>query len=146
MKRQMIVRAAFSALMGLAALPSHAQSGGVRVNVPFKFQVANRMLPEGEYLISSSKDNVFVQNAQGRTVAMVQSNAVTGRAAGATGKIVFQCYEKHCFLSELWSPTAYAGRQLPKSHREEELAKKEAAKKEAPIYFALAGAPNNKHH
>jgi len=138
MKKATIL-AALCVFMGLAAVPSHAQTGGVKVNVPFQFEVANKTLPEGEYLLWSSKDNVFIQSSQGRTVAIVSSNAVSGSAAGKTGQVVFQCYGRHCFLSELWSPIQYAGRQLPKGRREEEL-----AKKKTPQYFALAGALDNR--
>jgi hypothetical protein len=139
MKQHTIVRAILCGLLGLAAVPCHAQTGGVKVNVPFRFQVSDQILPQGEYLISSTKDTVFVQNSRGQTVAMVLSNAVSGRAVGKTGEVVFQCYNQHCFLSELWSPAQYAGRQLLKSRREVELAKKETAQ-----YFALAGAPERR--
>jgi len=138
MKRDAIFHTVLCVLMGLTAVPSQAQTGGVRVNVPFNFEVANKTLPEGEYLMWSAKDNVFIQSSQGRTVAVVLSNAVSGRSVGKTGQVVFQCYGHHCFLSEFWSPTQYAGRQLPKSRREEELAKRQTAQ-----YFAFAGAPHN---
>jgi len=138
MKKDTILYSALCVLIGLTAVPSQAQTGGVKVNVPFKFEVASKTLPEGEYLIWSARDNVFIQSSQGRTVAVVLSNAVSGRTVSKTGQVVFQCYGHHCFLSELWSPTQYAGRQLPKGRREEELAKKETAQ-----YFAFAGAPDN---
>jgi len=130
MKRRMIFLATLVALIALG-VPVHAQTG-VKVRVPFDFIVADRTLPEGEYLISSLQDEVLVQNAQGKTVAVVLSNAVSGRSISKTGQAVFQCYEQRCFLSELWSPTQFAGRQLLKCHWEKEL-----AKKETPKYFAL---------
>jgi hypothetical protein len=138
MKNQTLLLATLCLSLGLAAVPAHAQTGGVKVKVPFNFVVANRTLPEGEYLIASAKDKVFVQNSHGETVAMVLSNAVSGRAVGRTGQVVFQCYDQHCFLSELWSPTRDAGRQLLKCQWEKEVAKRETAK-----YFALIGAADN---
>jgi hypothetical protein len=141
MKKHTIFRAILCGLIGLAAGPCQAQTGGIQVEVPFEFQVAGQTLPQGEYVISSAKDNVFIQNSRGQTVAMVLSNAISGRTVGKTGQVVFQCYDQRCFLSELWSPTQYAGRQVLRSRREEELAKKETAK-----YFTLVGAPDKRQH
>ena len=139
MKKQTLLLAALCVSIGLAVVPAFAQVGGVRVTVPFNFVVDNRTLLQGEYLISSAKDNVFVQNSQGQTVAMVLSNAVAGRTAGKTGKVVFQCYKQRCFLSELWSPTQDAGRQLLKCPWEKEVGKRETA-----TYFALIGSAESR--
>lgn len=136
MKKQTLLLAALCVSIGLAVVPAFAQAGGVKVTVPFNFVVDNRTLLQGEYLISSARDNVFVQNSQGQTVAMVLSNAVTGRSAGETGKVVFQCYKQRCFLSELWSPTQDGGRQLLKCPWEKGVGKREPA-----TYFALIGSP-----
>jgi hypothetical protein len=132
MKTQALLSVALCLFFGLAVVPAHGQAR-VRAKVPFNFVVADRTLPGGEYLFSSTRENVFVQNSEGETRAVVLSNAVTGRSIGKNGQVVFQCYDQHCFLSEVWTPTQYAGRQLLKSRWE-----KEVAKKGAPKYFALA--------
>jgi hypothetical protein len=119
-------------LLGLAAVSAHGQAS-VRVEVPFDFVVADRTLPGGEYLISSIREKVFIQNSGGETIAVVLSNAVGGRLIGRPGQVVFKCYRQHCFLSEVWMPTHYAGRLLLKSRWEKEVAKKDTRK-----YFALA--------
>lgn len=136
MQKQTMFLATLCLLIGPAAVPGQAQTGGVNVNVPFKFEVGDRTLPEGQYLIWSAKDDVFIQRSDGQTVAMVLSNAVTGRAVGDSGQVVFRCYDQHCFLSELWSPTQQAGRELLRGRREKELAKKETA-----TFFAFVGTP-----
>jgi hypothetical protein len=136
MKRQMLTLAAIGALFGLTGVPALAQAG-VRVMIPFNFVVADTAFPQGQYLISSTRDRVFIQNSQGKTIAAVLSNAVSGRSIGKTGQVVFQCYDQRCFLSEVWTPTQDAGRQLLKSRWE-----KEFAKKEAPKYLALVATDN----
>ena len=136
MKRHMLAFAVLGVMFGFTGVPAHAQSG-IRVKVPFQFVVADKTLPEGQYLILSAKDSVFVQNSQGKTVAVVLSNGVSGRSIGKTGQVVFQCYGQQCFLSEVWIPTQDTGRQLLKSRREIEV-----ARKEAPKYFALVATPN----
>lgn len=131
MKRQTMVAVALLTVMGLTAGVAYGQER-VKVKVPFEFGIADRSLPQGEYLISVVREKVVVQNSEGKTLAMVLTNPVSGRAVGATGLAIFQCYERRCFLSEVWNPTAVAGRQLMRSRWE-----KEIAKRKARTYFAL---------
>lgn len=131
MKSQTLVAVAIWTLMGLTAGVAYGQER-VKVKVPFEFVVEDRNLPQGEYLISAVRDEVIVQNSEGKTLAMVLTNPVSGHEVGTTGLAIFQCYERRCFLSEVWSPTAVAGRQLMRSRGE-----KEIAKRKAPTYFAL---------
>ena len=114
-------------------ISTHAQSGGVRVRVPFEFEIANKTLPPGEYVVSSQGDQVWLKVYRGETVAVVQSNR-TKHDGGKTGKVVFNCYEKLCFLSQLWLPDADAARQILTSKSE-----KQAAKREESQQFALLG-------
>jgi len=113
--------------------PARAQVGGVKVQVPFEFNVAKQAFPAGEYVIWSERDQIFLRIASGKTVAMVQSNR-TIRDGGKTGKVVFNCYEKRCFLSQLLTPDPDESRQIPRSKSEMELAKREDAQQ-----FALLG-------
>lgn len=112
---------------------THAQVGAVKVQVPFEFHIAKQTLPAGEYLLWSVRDELFLRIAGGRTVAMVQSNR-TVHDGGNTGKVVFNCYEKRCFLSQLWTPDPDASRQIPRSKSEIELSKRGDAQQ-----FALLG-------
>jgi hypothetical protein len=117
------------------AISTHAQSGGVHVRVPFEFEIANKTLPPGEYVVTSDHEQVWLRVYQGNTVAVVQSNGTT-HDGGKNGKVVFNCYEKLCFLSQLWLPDAGTGRVILTSKSE-----KEAAKRAEPQQFALLGAP-----
>jgi hypothetical protein len=125
--------------VGLAVVPACGQVWGVKVKVPFKFVVADKTLPEGEYVLSAVREELFVQDSEGKRVAMVSTNAVSGRSAGSTGKVVFQCYTDRCFLSQVWTPGQEFGRELLKSRVETEVAKRETGK-----YFALLGTEPRK--
>lgn len=114
-------------------ISTYGQPGGVHVRVPFPFEVANKTLPAGEYVISSEHDQVWIREYQGNTVAMVQANR-TVHDGGETGKVVFNCYEKLCFLSQLWLPDADMARELVTSKAE-----KQAAKHKELQEFALLG-------
>jgi hypothetical protein len=118
-----------------SVVTAQGQVGGVKVHVPFEFNVAKQTFPAGEYVIWSERDQVFLRIAGGKTVAMVQSNR-TVHDGGKTGKVVFNCYEKRCYLSQLWTPDPDQARQLPRSKSELELANKGVAQQ-----FALLGKP-----
>jgi len=139
MNKQIRLLASLGLLLGLAVAPAFGQVWGVKVKVPFKFVVANKTLPEGDYLLSSVHDEVFVQDSQGKRVAMVLTNAVGGRTVGKTGQVIFECYTDLCFLSQLWTPGQDTGRELLRSRLETEVAKRETGK-----YFALLGTEPRK--
>jgi len=116
-----------------AVISTHAQGTGVQVRVPFEFEVANKTLPPGEYVISSQGDQVWLRVYRGNTVAVVQSNRAN-HDGGKTGKVVFNCYEKLCFLSQLWLPDADMSREILTSKAE-----KQAGTHVEPEQFALLG-------
>jgi hypothetical protein len=139
MNKKTTLLASLGLLVGLAVAPAYGQVWGVKVKVPFKFVIANKTLPEGEYVLSSVHDEVFVQDSEGKRVAMILSNAVGGRKVGKTGEVIFECYTDVCFLSQLWTPGRDTGRELLRSHVETEMAKRETGK-----YFALLGSEPRK--
>jgi hypothetical protein len=139
MNKKTALLASLGLLVALTGAPAYGQVWGVRVKVPFKFVVANKTLPEGDYLLSSVHDEVFVQDSQGKRVAMVLTNAVGGRTTGKTGEVIFECYADLCFLSQVWTPGQDTGRELLKSRVETEIAKRETGK-----YFALLGTEPRK--
>jgi hypothetical protein len=126
-----LILAACGLLAGV--IPAHAQVGGVKVRVPFEFGIANKTLPAGEYVLWSVKDELYLREAGGKTVAMASSNRVA-RDGGKSGMAVFRCYEKRCFLSQLWMPDADQSRELLESKSE-----KETARGTEPQQFALLG-------
>ena len=135
MNKKTTLLASLGLFVGLAAPPAYGQVWGVKVKVPFKFVVVNKTLPEGDYVLSSVHDELFIQDSKGKRVAMVSTNAVSGRTASSTGELIFQCYEDLCFLSQVWTPGQEFGRELLRSRAETEIAKRETGK-----YFALLGS------
>jgi len=135
MNRRTRLLASLGLLVGLAVPAAYGQAWGVKVKVPFKFVVANKTLPEGEYTLSSVRDELFIQDSGGKRVAMVSTNALSaGRTVGKTGKVVFKCYANVCFLSQLWTPGQDTGRELLRSRVEADMATQEIGKN-----FALLG-------
>jgi hypothetical protein len=121
-------------VVGLAAIPTHAQVFEARARVPFSFVVLGKTFPAGEYTLLAAPHMVKIEDANQTLIAVVLANETPGRSAGATGQIIFHCYSDYCFLSELRSPIQGNGRQLLTSRSEAKLAKKEQGN-----YFAVLG-------
>jgi hypothetical protein len=135
MKKQTLIVASLSLIIGLAVAPAFAQSGGVRARIPFNFTVAGKTFAAGVYTMIVSSHQVNIRDADGRKVAIVLANEISGRSAGATGHIIFHCYREHCFLAEVWSPTNENGHQLFTHRSEASLARRENVK-----YAVVIGA------
>ena len=121
MKKNMLQLAALC-LLAFASTLALAQSR-ITVKVPFNFMVSDKTFPAGQYSVSASRNQLTVQDSNGRPIFIGIANAVSGRRVGETGQLVFHCYDDRCFLSEFWTPTRENGSQLLPSHYEAELAK-----------------------
>ncbi len=139
MKKQMLLIAGLCLVVGLTTVPAQAQAGAIQVNVPFGFSFAEKNLPAGDYRFISGDGRVSIADMHGKPIAIALSNAASGRSAGATGRVIFQCYVGHCFLSQVWSPARSSGAQLLATRAEVEW-----AKKESNTYLALAGEKSEK--
>ena len=126
MRKQLQRIAALFVVFGFAIGSANSQAGttGIKVNVPFSFAVGQKILSAGEYKLYSSREKIWVQEASGRNVAALFTNTVDGKVPRRDGKAVFKCYSGECFLSQVWIAGQEAGRSLPDSKREMELAKK----------------------
>jgi hypothetical protein len=111
-------------MFGFLLEAAHAQKGapGIRVTVPFRFTIQRTTFSSGEYLIFSSRDRVWVQEASGRNIAVLLTGWLGGRVPERDGKVIFNCYFHQCFLSQLWIAGLEAGLEFPKPKRQVELA------------------------
>ena len=135
MRKQLLISASLLMGLGLCAGPAHAQAGGVRVTVPFRFSVSGKTFAAGDYtMVAASHQVSVVSQADGRTVALALANDIAGHAAGANGRIVFHCYRERCFLAEIWSPIQENGRRLLISPAEAE-----SGREVRGTYFAILG-------
>jgi hypothetical protein len=121
MKKNMFQLAALCSLAFTSTL-APAQSR-ITVEVPFNFMVSDKTLPAGQYSVSASRNQLAVQDSNGRPVFIGIANPVSRRQVGETGQFVFHCYDDRCFPSEFWTPTRVNGSQLLPSRYEVELAK-----------------------
>src|SRR5438045_7727536 len=70
-------------MLGLCGGLAHGQKGtpGVKVTVPFPFVIQRTTLSSGDYSFFSSRDKVWIQEANGRNVAVLLTGAQDGRVA-----------------------------------------------------------------
>jgi hypothetical protein len=123
--RRMRIAVAALLTMGFAAGSVYAQAGapGIKVNVPFRFNIGTTMYAAGEYSFLSSGERVWLQEVNGRNVAVSFTGKANGRVPERDGKVVFDCYAGECFLSQVWIAGQEAGRELVKSKRGIQLAR-----------------------
>jgi hypothetical protein len=122
MKKQIVTVAAVL-LLSTFASPSHG-APPTQAKIPFSFEVNNKTMPAGEYEVT----RVFEGSGTGELIRSTDSGGgaflptlvlhSTGR--NTAPKLVFHCYGRECFLSEVWSGDGRAWK-LMESRREKEM-------------------------
>jgi hypothetical protein len=120
--------------VGLTVIPAYAQRGGVKAQIPFSFAVAGKAFAAGKYRMVTAPHQVKIQDGNGRIVAVLLTNEVSGRSVRPDGEIIFLCYGYRCFLAEVWSPVEENGRRLLMPRIEKDLQKEQRG-----TYFAVLG-------
>ena len=134
MNQRNIMLVSFCIALGLGAAPAYAQDGGVRAKIPFEFAVSGKILPAGEYTMTSNGHLVQILDAQGKPVALARVDYASGRSVRGSGEIIFHCYRDLCLLAEIWPLIQGDGRKLATSQIEARLANEETGR-----YFAVLG-------
>ena len=134
MRHTKTITAAFLMLGFVGSIHGQAGAPGIKVNVPFRFAIKGKTLPAGQYSFISSQDKLWVQEASGRNVAALYAGALEGKVPDRDGKVIFDCYVGECFLSQVWIAGVDAGRTIPQSKRQIQLAKTSTSQQ-----FALLG-------
>lgn len=113
-------------LLGLLTLSAaQAQSEQpIHAKVPFAFTVQNTTLAAGSYQFtySNTAHILSIRNLDANSGAVFTS-AVANASAGGSGKLVFNCYGKSCYLARVWQGRQAGGRglQLRQDERERRL-------------------------
>jgi hypothetical protein len=140
MKKQMF--AAVAVLLFTTFAPqSHAQYA-TRANVPFAFQAGDKMLAAGEYQVQRAPVGAGTEQLIRRTDSsastFVFTNVLDPADQNAEAKLIFRCYGKECFLSEIWSGSG-KGLKLMESRREKELTKASPENELVLVSVPMAG-------
>lgn len=133
MKKQAYTVIAMMLLIGSMAVAAKAQNNGhrqLRANIPFQFNVGNKVMPAGEYLVRSVSDgcsNVVlnIQSRDGKASAMLMMRSVEGKAPNSA-KLMFNQYASQYFFAQIWVDGDNIGLEAPRS-RTERIAQRELA-------------------
>ncbi len=109
-------------LFGLLTIPTaHAQSSPIQVKIPFAFTVHDGMLAAGDYQLryNSTAHVISIQGLdQNASGLLMPAVAIAG--ADGPGKLVFNCYDKSCYLAQVWQGAAAGGRGLQVTQGDQE--------------------------
>ena len=104
-----------------------AQSDEVRATVPFDFTVGNKLLPAGNYSITSvSNDGIEIRNRE-KHVAVLALAFPDGNQSENGGKLVFDKYAGQYFLREILCESSDAMNVKLPSTKSEKRARMEEA-------------------
>lgn len=117
MKRTFFRFSAILAVVMLFTVASAGAEGSVQryeFNVPFAFNVGNKTLPAGEYMVSSGNDTVMVRSKDGKQTVIV----LPARTRGSNNirrdiRLTFKSYGDRFYLSQIWLQDNI-GRELKK--------------------------------
>jgi hypothetical protein len=126
MKRHLLILSAITLL--LTAGSAYAQSVNLKANVPFDFIVNGRTMPAGPYavrslLVGSGMTALQLQNTDSKASVIILPGRTEAKAVPEQSKLVFHRYGANCFLRQIFTAGNAAGRELPKSHWESEVAR-----------------------
>jgi hypothetical protein len=121
----------------LAVVVSSAQTVGLRVDIPFNFNVAEKVLPAGHYLILAPQGQTLKILGPNGAAALAMTNPVSGRRTEGPGAVAFNCYGRRCFLSQFWTARTQTGQEVLKCRIEKEL----ATEKEQLAVITLKATP-----
>jgi len=100
------------------------QPSGYNINVPFSFNIGDRVFSEGEYRVSRIARGVFaIKGVDSTNYGTVITSPIDRRGQDITPKLVFRHYGSRYFLSQIWLFQVSTGGQLEKSRAEVEYAK-----------------------
>jgi hypothetical protein len=130
-KRRNSMKKRILAMTGLLVLCSFAATQVVRaqeplaVNIPFAFTAGERTLPAGEYRVQKmdgSSAVLLIRCTEPRESIMVVTGPTQSGKLQKQSKLVFNRYNDHYFLSQVWNAGYSSGRELRKTQREKEIA------------------------
>jgi hypothetical protein len=117
-----------------------AQTGAIRVTVPFDFTVGKQTLTAGDYRVAISGSLLQVARIDGHGVSTVSTNYTGGSPnQDLTPRLVFHCYGNRHFLSVAWIGEVNMGHELFASAAELEYARTTKQDQTAVLAARLPG-------
>ena len=100
-----------------------AQTVGLALDVPFQFNVGDKVLPAGHYVILAPQGDTLRILGPNGTGAIAMASQVSGHRPTGMGIVDFNCYGSQCFLAQFWSARTDTGKELLMSRTEKDVAR-----------------------
>ena len=98
----------------------NAQQTIMRCNVPFAFNIGDKQLPAGAYVVHEMDRVTLIQSKDSEnSVVGIYNNA--GPSKADQNKLVFDKVGDHYFLTQIWSSARNEELLVPESKQEKEL-------------------------
>jgi hypothetical protein len=141
MKRQFLILIAIAVFATALSTNASGQTGKMRANVNFDFQIGDRIYPAGEYWIESigQSNNVLrIRSVSdvNKQKFIVANHSYSGKSQ--TRKLVFQKYGENYFLIQIFLDTEQWGYSIRPSRRQRETEKNLALASRETIEVRLA--------
>ena len=113
-------------LLALLATNSAFAQQGMTFDIPFEFRVGTTVMPAGEYKVTQSPNSGLTDIAceTCKADARVMTHAGGRNSTVNQSRLIFSRYGDRYFLSSVWQSGTDAGRLLPVSGAERELARR----------------------
>ena len=105
-------------LVALTAVSAQAQTARKtqKFTVPFQFNVGNKVLPAGEYMVSVDNQTIRLQKSDGKANVIALSQR-TASNSDSEVKLTFRQYGDQIYLSQVWLADGL-GRQLNRQRKD----------------------------
>src|SRR5260370_7161891 len=103
---------------------THAQIGGdvLKLKVPFNFTVGTQTFPAGQYSLKPLLPHTMsLRNQAGQVLTNITTNSVESTEVQKSMKLIFNGYDGHYFLAQIWKEGDNIRRELTTSPAETEI-------------------------
>ena len=145
MKKRILVIASLLVVCSFAATQVARAQEPMVVNVPFAFTAGEAALPAGEYRVQKMDGNgavLLIRCSDPTAAAFVMTTGTGGKGQQGQSKLVFNRYNDHYFLAQVWSAGYNTGRELRKTAREKEIAQTAKLETQSRVILLASISPS----
>jgi hypothetical protein len=120
MKRNVLGLMTLIVAFSMAVPVVQAQQTIMSANVPFAFNIGDKQLPAGTYVVREMDHATLIQSKDGENSVLGTYNYAGPSKADET-KLVFHKVGDQYFLAQIWTSVRVEGLSVPESKQEREL-------------------------
>jgi uncharacterized membrane-anchored protein len=145
MKKRILAMASLLVVCSFAATQVARAQEPMTVNIPFAFTAGEAALPAGEYRVQKMDGNgavLLIRCSDPTAAAFVTTIGTEAKEQQGRSKLVFNRYNDHYFLSQVWNAGYSSGRQLRKTAREKEIAQTAKLETQSQVILVASASPS----